>query len=104
MATSNLTPYTPIPNGSEATPGLWDTRFDQLQKNIVSVNTIQDSGIFPSGVSGPISDYGGQVYNVKAYGAVGDGVTDDSVYFQEALNSLGDRSFFSFCLMLVCQD
>lgn len=35
----------------------------------------------PAGVVGPITDMGGQVFNVKAYGAKVDGVSDDTVAF-----------------------
>jgi len=33
---------------------------------------------FDSALTGPIQDKGGQVFNVKAYDAVGDGITDDT--------------------------
>ncbi len=35
----------------------------------------------------PLTDEGGQVFNVKAYGAKGDGVTNDSSAFQAAFNA-----------------
>jgi hypothetical protein len=39
---SNLSAYSPIPDGSEATPGLWNSRFEQMQKNIASVGSAAD--------------------------------------------------------------
>ena len=40
-----------------------------------------------SGTAGPASEKGGQV-NVKTYGAVGDGVTNDTAAFNAALKAL----------------
>lgn len=48
------------------------------------------AGIITDGVSNIIAgirDKGGQVYNVKAYGAVGDGTTDDSTNIQTAITA-----------------
>lgn len=60
---STITAFTPIAERSEATPGLWNRRFQQLQDNIASINTTYDIG----------------VYNVTApqFGAVGNGVQND---------------------------
>jgi Pectate lyase superfamily protein len=39
-------------------------------------------------ITGPTLDKGGQVVNVKAFGAIGDGVTNDTAAFNAALTSL----------------
>jgi hypothetical protein len=44
MALSSLTAYTPIPNDSLATTGLWDNRFATLQRNIDQINNLASGG------------------------------------------------------------
>lgn len=51
MPISTLTAITPIPEGSEATPGLWNSRFSQLQQNVQELN-IQAIGLLSGFVSG----------------------------------------------------
>ncbi len=53
---------------------------------------------FSGTLTAPLVDNKGQVYNVKAYGAVGDGATDDSTAIQAAindcLNAVGGTIYF----------
>lgn len=53
MPISSLTAITPIPEGSEATPGLWNSRFSQLQQNLQELN-IQAIGLLSGFVSGGV--------------------------------------------------
>ena len=53
---SNISTYDPITDGSEATPGLWNLRFEQQQKNIVSLNS---SALDPSA---SVVSFAGRIY------------------------------------------
>src|SRR5437870_11665891 len=44
--------------------------------------------VFPDGIQAPIADQGGQVFNVKAYGAIGDGVANDTAALRSTLAAL----------------
>lgn len=82
MALSILTQFTPIPERSEGTPGLWNARFQQLQDNIASVNSAGDFGII----------------NVKMapYNARGDGATDDTDSVLRAMNAAANGAALYF--------
>lgn len=47
------------------------------------------SPVFTGFVTGMMADKGGQVYNVKAYGAYGDGSHDDTTAIQAAMTAVG---------------
>lgn len=53
MPISSLTAIVPIPEGSEATPGLFNSRFSQLQQNLQELNT-QAIGLLSGFVSGGV--------------------------------------------------
>jgi hypothetical protein len=49
--------------------------------------SVAGNGFFTGTLSGQVLDHGGGSYNVKAYGAKGDGITDDTSVIQAALNA-----------------
>jgi Pectate lyase superfamily protein len=71
-------------NGGTLTSGAFSGTTGSFSGNTTVGGNLTTTGA----ITGPIIDKGGQVFNVKAYGAVGDGVRDDTAAFNSALTAL----------------
>lgn len=92
MSVSNLTGITPIPERSDATPGLWNARFSQIDANFASAQSIFNSSLvtlaYPvSSIESTVVDVRYGYGHVKRYGALGNGVTNDAPAVQRAFDS-----------------
>jgi hypothetical protein len=57
--------------------------------HLSGAETVAGVKTFTAPLTAPVRDKGGQVYNVKAYGAVGDGIADDTAAIQATLDAAG---------------
>jgi trimeric autotransporter adhesin len=91
--------YDPLWNGSAFVNGaLYDTgsAIGIGTTSPSSTFAVNGSGYFSGTLTAPIADAGGQVFNVKAYGATGNGVTNDTAAIELAASSTpsGGTLFF----------
>ncbi len=92
MTLSILTGITPIPERSDATPGLWNQRFTTIDANFASAQSIFNSSLvtlnFPvSSLESTVVDVRYGYGHVKRYGATGNGSTNDAPAVQRAFDS-----------------
>lgn len=108
MTLSALTGFVSIPERSEATPGLFNRGFQSIQDNLTSLwtstnsvigsgwastNTLQpESGntiliLNAKALVGRSHQSGVGIFDVRAFGATGDGVTDDSLPLRQAISA-----------------
>lgn len=82
---TDLDTGTPFVNGTEANATPMNARFAAIETflNTTGVHVYQDETVTSSAID-PVTN---AVYNIKAYGAVGDGTTDDAAAIQSAIDA-----------------